>query len=420
MTPLYTYLTKQKHDHYKDKPLTAFIYDLAALKTHCQIIKAAMPENIEMYYAAKANADAPILKTIASVFDGFEVASGGELQKIKRHCPQSRVLMGGPGKTDDELKQAVIAGIETLHIESIHELQRLISILKQAEFKRQNIDISLRLNIAFSALKTTRLTMGGLASPFGMDEHMVDECMVLLKSQTKITLKGLHFHLASFQTDMPSYLNLLSQYFDYFHQFCDKHDFRLLHLNVGGGIGVDYEDPSCLFPWQSFAKALQQLIFDKQMSQTIIRFECGRAISAYCGYYAAEVLDIKTVHGKHFCIISGGTHHFRTPYAQNHSHPFTICAIDNWQRSYSRRLIMEANVDIVGQLCTPKDILAYDQKITSLRSGDIIVFHMAGAYGWNISHHDFLCHPHPEMIYLTKPSDINVTSRNDNNEKNHV
>lgn len=131
-----------------------------------------------------------------------------------------------------------------------------------------------------------------------------------------------------------------------------------------------------------------------------LRFELGRYVSAFCGYYATEVLDIKESGTRTFAIVHGGTHHFRTPYAQGHSHPFRIVPVDGWQRPYSRPAVSQCQVTIAGQLCTPKDILASDIPVNTLRVGDLLLFPYAGAYAWHISHHDFLRHPHPQHVYL--------------------
>lgn len=133
------------------------------------------------------------------------------------------------------------------------------------------------------------------------------------------------------------------------------------------------------------------------MQDTTIRFECGRYVSSQCGYYVMEVMDIKANHGDYFAIGRGGTHHFRTPAAQGHSHPFFILP---GKKRESEKLFSNINVTIVGQLCTPKDMLAYQQPVDALAIGDYLVFPLAGAYAWNISHQNFLMHPPPIVQYM--------------------
>ncbi|MCY1231854.1 Diaminopimelate decarboxylase [compost metagenome] len=132
------------------------------------------------------------------------------------------------------------------------------------------------------------------------------------------------------------------------------------------------------------------------MADTRIRFEIGRFISAACGYYLMQVLDIKRNHGQYFAVARGGTHHFRTPAAQGHDHPFVV------MRGERAADLQDQAVTLVGQLCTPKDVLARQHPVNELAVGDLLVFTHAGAYAWNISHQRFLMHEPPEMIFLAE------------------
>jgi len=98
--------------------------------------------------------------------------------------------------------------------------------------------------------------------------------------------------------------------------------------------------------------------------------------------------------------LRGGSHHFRLPVSWQHNHPFVILARDAWPYPFSRPGVHDAPVTLCGELCTPKDVLARDVHVDDLRAGDCVAFSLAGAYGWHISHHDFLSHPHPERVYL--------------------
>jgi diaminopimelate decarboxylase len=112
------------------------------------------------------------------------------------------------------------------------------------------------------------------------------------------------------------------------------------------------------------------------------------------------VLDVKHSHGEAFAVIAGGTHHLRTPAAKGHNQPFAVIPVTAWAPDLPRPAIAAERVTIAGQLCTPKDILARQIFVTGLRAGDLVIFGMAGAYAWNISHHDFLMHPPPSFHYL--------------------
>ena len=125
-------------------------------------------------------------------------------------------------------------------------------------------------------------------------------------------------------------------------------------------------------------------------------FEPGRFLAADAGWYAAEVLDLKRTHGRWFAVLRGGTHHFRLPAAWGYSHPFTVLPVDALAAPVRpARGRATSTVDVVGELCTPRDVLARDQRVDRLRVGDVLVFGRTGAYGWDISHHDFLRHDPP-------------------------
>ena len=165
-------------------------------------------------------------------------------------------------------------------------------------------------------------------------------------------------------------------------------------LNVGGGMGINYQDVTQSFDWARFCRGLKALIDEYGMGATRIRFEIGRFISAACGYYVMQVLDIKSSHGEFFAIARGGTHHFRTPAAQGHDHPFRVV------RGTKPAQISDRSVTLVGQLCTPKDVLARQQPVAQLAIGDLLVFTLAGAYAWNISHQNFLMHEPPLKVFI--------------------
>ncbi|GHA03606.1 type III PLP-dependent enzyme [Oceanisphaera arctica] len=373
------------------EPFCAYLYDLNALAAHARQMREALPANCELFYAAKANPMAPILATLAPIVDGFEAASGGELTWLAERHPRQRLLFGGPGKLESELEAALRLGVECIHVESLTELERLASLCARLGC---TASIMLRMNIPLDGLPSTRLAMGGKPTPFGLDPLDLPEALARVAEQPRLALLGFHFHLMSHQLDRQAHIELMRHYFRTVKGWQRQYGLKVKVLNVGGGIGVDYQHPDRLFDWPEFCRDLEALIAAEQMTGTRLRFECGRFISAGCGYYVMEVLDIKRNLGEWFAIARGGTHHFRTPAAQSHDHPFYVL------RGRQPSRLQDASVTLVGQLCTPKDVLARNQPIRELAIGDWLVFRHAGAYAWNISHQHFLMHPAPEQIFL--------------------
>ncbi|MEU4834783.1 alanine racemase [Streptosporangium sp. NPDC023615] len=343
----------------------AYVYDLAELDAHVRAVRAALGD-VELYYAVKANPDPELLRTLLPYVDGFEVASGGELAHVREHFPQVPVALGGPGKTDAEL----LSDVTRLHVESPGELRRLLASGRPA-------DVLLRVNLDIS-IEGAALAMGGGATPFGMDPAGVDECVALLRSQEAVRLRGVHAHLAS-GLDAPRMLELAAVILDY------ARTLGVTEINLGGGMAVSYTDPSLRFDWQAYGRGLAAL---RRPGETL-RIEPGRSLTVYCGRYVTHVIDVKRVHGELFAIVAGGTHHLRTPATKGHDQPVLVPRTGE-------------PITIVGQLCTPKDVLARRVPI-ALKAGDRVEFTMAGAYAWNISHHDFLMHPRPTFHYLHRP-----------------
>ncbi|KAB7772286.1 type III PLP-dependent enzyme [Xanthomonas maliensis] len=373
-----------------DAPVCAYVYDLHALDRQAAWMRACLPRECALYYAAKANAESAVLQTLAPHVDGFEAASGGELAWLHRQQPQAPLLFGGPGKLDSELAQAVALPACTLHVESLGELQRLAAIAAQAQ---RTVPVFLRMNIAVPGTQRTRLMMGGQPSPFGLDAADLDAAIQLLRGSPSLRLEGFHFHLLSHQRDAAAQLELIAAYLRTVQQWRQHYRLGPLHVNAGGGFGVDYLAPAASFDWAQFCTGLPALLHAHGEGLRL-RLEPGRYVSASCGWYLMEVLDLKRSHGEWFAIGRGGTHHFRTPAAQGHDHPFLVL------RGTQAPVLRDARVTLVGQLCTPKDVLARAQPVAALAPGDCLAFPLAGAYAWNISHQQFLMHPPPQMLFL--------------------
>lgn len=377
------------------EPICAYIYDLENLRRHAQAMRDALPPRCQLYYAAKANAEPAVLATLAPLVDGFEAASGGEVRWLRRYQPQSRVLFGGPGKLDSELTLAAMLPDCSVHVESLGELERLARIAAGAG---RHVPVYLRMNVVVPGIADTRLMMGGKPTPFGMDEDALPQALACLRQSPWLHLEGFHFHLMSHQLDADRQLQLVRAYLDLVALWRREHAIEVHVLNAGGGFGVDYADPAGSFDWAHFCDGLRRLLAARD-DDPVLRFEPGRYVSAACGYYVMEVLDIKRNHGQWFAIARGGTHHFRTPQAQGHDHPFFVL------RGNAAPTIEQQRVTVVGQLCTPKDVLTRSQPVQALAPGDCLVFPLAGAYAWNISHQQFLMHPPPRMAFLAAGND---------------
>ncbi|WP_377701176.1 type III PLP-dependent enzyme [Pseudoduganella sp. UC29_71] len=394
------------------EPLCAYVYDMVALRAHAKRTVAALPHQCELFYAIKANSELPVLRTLAPLVHGFEVSSGGELAWVREHFPHTPVIFSGPGKLDSELQSVLELGVDGVHLESLHEIERLGSLAAryaqptlgqgqgQGAAAGGRVPVLLRINLALDGLTETRLMMGGKPTPFGIPAADLPAALARLRDYPQLELRGFHFHLLSHQLDADAHLKLMASYLRQVRQWCEQYRLKIGHINVGGGIGVNYREGQAQFDWDGFCGELARLMQREAMPGVKLRFELGRYMTACCGYYAMEVIDIKQSYGKTFVVGRGGTHHFRTPPAQGHSHPFHVMPVEAWPYPYARPQAHDTAVSVVGQLCTPKDVLAFDAPVVRVRCGDVLVFPLAGAYAWHISHHDFLRHQHPQQWYL--------------------
>ena len=382
--------------------LPAYVYDLAALREQAASVRAALPERVELYYAAKANPEPRILAALAPFVDGYEVSSGGELAHVAQAVPGRPLAFGGPGKTPAEIAAALERGVRRFHVESEHELRLLADLAARHAGATDTapVGVLLRFNLAVAdgLVESGSLAMGGRPTPFGLDPSRADAAVRRLTdgSCPGLELLGVHAHLAS-GLAAPGLLAVATSVVDWAVALAGRHGFAPREVNVGGGMHVDYADPAARFDWAGYGAGLARLT--AAHPELLLRVEPGRALTAYCGWYATDVLDVKHSHGEDVAVVRGGTHHLRTPAAKGHDQPVTVLPAEDWPHSWPRPAAQGDLVTLTGQLCTPKDVLARRVPAPGLRAGDRVVFALAGAYAWNISHHDFLMHPRPGVHF---------------------
>ncbi|MDN3556650.1 type III PLP-dependent enzyme [Halomonas maura] len=382
------------HRQASGDPMAAFFYDLPALDAQGRAMQAALPPGVELYYAIKANSEAAIIDTLAPHVDGLELSSGGEIARACACATPRPWVLSGPGKLDADMYDAMTRGVEAFHVESLGEVARLQAVAASLERVQP---VLLRINPALPEDLSSRLRMAGTATPFGIDEAQLADAVRAVDDAANLRLVGFHVHAMSHQACERRHQRLLDAYLARWPRWrgLARHPEAVTQLNVGGGIGVNYLRPSEQFDWAGLCEALGQRLATMREPPRV-RFEIGRFLAAFCGYYAIEVLDTKVSHGEGFLVCRGGTHQFRLPAAQGHDHPIIHLPRDPERARAGERRPWT----VVGQLCTPKDVLSRRQALSGVAVGDLLVLPLAGAYGYNISHADFLCHPRPEQVFV--------------------
>nr|WP_082772046.1 hypothetical protein [Actinoplanes sp. TFC3] len=209
----------------------------------------------------------------------------------------------------------------------------------------------------------------------------------------QVRIIGFHLHAVSNNLDGAAHARFLAGCLQWSLAAAAEHGVDLRMVNAGGGLGVDHTSDAMIE-----LAALSRGVSVPAGVELIV--EPGRVLAADAGWYAAEVLDLKHNHGTWFAVLRGGTHHFRLPAAWGYSHPFTVVARDTWDYPWPRPQIAGVPVTAAGELCTPRDVLTRAQHVNRLRVGDVLLFGRTGAYGWDISHHDFLRHDPPQFVLL--------------------
>ncbi len=366
-------------------PVCAYVYDRAVLARQAARVRAALPAGATLLYAVKANGHPEVIRALAAACDGLEVASGGELA-LAVAAGARRVVFGGPAKTDAELAAALAAGAQ-LNVESGHELLRLDRLAAAAGL---TADVCLRINRAAAGPGGSH-AMTGTPTPFGIDEAQLGAVLALDTPHMRV--RGFHLHAVSNNLDGAAHARFLTDALAWSQRAAAEHRLELRIVNAGGGLGVDHRSEATI----DLAAVAAGVTVPPGVDLIV---EPGRILAADAGWYAAEVVDLKLTHGRWFAVLRGGTHHFRLPAAWGYSHPFEVLPRDPWPYPWPRPSVEDTVVDAVGELCTPRDVLSRGEPVRRLRIGDVLVFGRTGAYGWDISHHDFLRHPPPDFLIL--------------------
>ncbi|MGP4062420.1 type III PLP-dependent enzyme [Halobacillus sp. H74] len=378
-----------------EEPVCAYVYDLEKLRDHANTIKESLPDFCKLYYAVKANPDQHLLEVLAPTVDGFEVASEGEIHKVNE-VGQIPMIFGAPAKKDCEIEAAIRAGVGYLNVESFQDLNRMLYLAEQKQVK---IPILIRVNLS-SDVPDSHHMMSGVPSQFGVDEADIPDLIEKALQSDHVKIEGFHFHAMSNNLNAKAHVRFVETCIEKSRKWQEQFKLQISVVDIGGGIGINYWSPGEPFDWDTFAEGIDHL--GKIVGNLTLVLEIGRYMTAECGFYVTEVLDVKKNHDQYFSLVRGGSHHLRLPAAWKMSQPFRIHPVEEWRYPFERPEVLNADVTIAGELCTPNDVLVRRNSVKQLRAGDIIIFEMAGAYAWTISHHDFLSHPQPEMVYLNE------------------
>jgi len=371
-----------------------YAYDRALLRERVAYLRQVLPPEIELHYSVKANPMPAVVQAMASLVDGFDVASGGEL-KIALDTPMqpADISFAGPGKSSSELRRAVAAGV-LVHVESAREAQLLIDIGAQLGIRPR---VSLRINPDFE-LKSSGMKMGGGAKPFGIDAEQAPALLATL-AQQGIEVEGLQIFSGSQSLSADAIIAAQSQCFGLAMRLAQEAALTLRSLNIGGGFGIPYFPGDAHLDLAPIGVHLAQCLPRMHALLPTLRvvIELGRYLVGEAGMYVTRVVDRKVSRGQVFLVVDGGLHHHLAA-----SGNFGQVIRKNYpvaMASASRDAEREV-VTVVGPLCTPLDVLAAQMALPPAQVGDLIVVFQSGAYGLSASPTAFLGHPAPVEVLV--------------------
>lgn len=348
-----------------------YFYDLEILEQTLKAIREAVGDSpFEIHYAIKANANSKVLEKIKEHGLGIDCVSGEEVACALEHgFAPHQIAFAGVGKRDDEIELGIEHGIFTFNVESLEELKVINEL---ASNKQKQVDIALRFNPNVNAKTHEYITTGLEENKFGINYWELNDLFELLPTLPNLKLMGLHFHIGSQIRDLSVYKNLCNRV-NQFQEIFRQRGFELGHVNVGGGLGVNYEDPDVgMIPdFSEFFSIFREFV-NLYPGQSL-HFELGRAVVAQSAALISKVLYVKKGIKTDFAIVDAGMTELIRPALYQAYHK-----IQNISK------LNEADkqaYDVVGPICESSDCFGKRIKLPFTERGDLIAIRTTGAYG---------------------------------------
>lgn len=361
-----------------------FVYSRQLIADRIAHLRAAMPKQLKINYAIKANSFAPLLSYVSTLIDELDIASGGELEMVRASgFNLARVSFAGPGKRDEELEAAITAGV-TLNLESENEAGRALAIAERTGHVPR---LAIRVNPDFE-LKGSGMKMGGGAKPFGIDAGRVPALARRIVN-AGCEWRGLHIFTGSQALSAEAVIDMQAKVLDCADRIATEAGLVLPKLNMGGGFGIPYFPGDEPLDIQAIGDALAERFerLPETLSEAELFIELGRYLVGEAGVYLTRIIDRKESYGETYLVTDGGLHHQLAA-----SGNFGTVVRRNYPVAIASRFCgePEEEANIVGCLCTPLDRLADKAYLPPAEVGDLVAVFCAGAYGASASPSAFL------------------------------
>lgn len=364
-----------------------YVYDRSVMTRKVEDLRNALPPQVHLHYAMKANPMPAVVGHMLGLVDGLDVASAGEMQvALDVGASPSLVSFAGPGKTDGELARAAAAGI-TINIESERELRVLAAIGARTSRRPR---VAVRVNPDFE-LKSSGMKMGGGPKQFGIDAERVPEVLEGI-GKANLQFEGFHIFSGSQNLRADSIADSQRKSVALAIRLAGHAPSPVRTLNIGGGFGIPYfpdERPLDLAPISANLAELVPVVAEALPGAQLV-LELGRYLVGESGAYVCRVIDRKVSRGQVYLVCDGGLHHHLAA-----SGNFGQVLRKNYPVVIGNRVVGtdRENASVVGPLCTPLDLLADRMDLARAEEGDLVAVLQSGAYGLSSSPRAFLSHP---------------------------
>ena len=330
--------------------------------------EAGKYDNFHVHYAVKANANPKVLSIIREAGLGADCVSGGEVRvAVRAGFPSHKIVYAGVGKTDKEINYSLDHNIFCFNVESVPELEVINEL---AAAKGKVAQVAFRINPNVGAHTHANITTGLAENKFGISMEDMDTVIEMAQQMNNVKFIGLHFHIGSQILDMGDFVALCNRINELQDKLA-KHQIICEHINVGGGLGIDYHHPNH-HPIPNFADYFATYHkFLKLQPRQSLHFELGRAVVGQCGSLISKVTYVKQGSNKQFAILDAGMTDLIRPALYHAYHRIENITSDGPEETY----------DVVGPICESSDVFLKAVDLNKVRRGDLFALRSAGAYG---------------------------------------
>lgn len=352
-----------------------YFYDMDRLRNAVETVAELSGKyGIIVHYAVKANVERRILEYISSMGLGVDCVSGNEvLHACSCRFPAEKIVFAGVGKSDREIADAIKAGVGMFNCESVQEI--FIVDAMAAKFGRR-ANVSIRINPGIDAHTHRYITTGTYENKFGISDHEFGAAADMIRRCRNIDFAGLHFHIGSQITDAENVFSLECSRVNDIVDWFEEHGMKVANINLGGGLGVDYEDPDG-HPVADFGTWFRTVSEKIRLREGCrLHLEPGRSVVAQCASLISRVLFVKTGETKNFLVLDAGMNDLVRPALYGAYHK-----IENLSAMLRPNLPHSQVYDVVGPVCESGDVWGAGRLLPLSVRGDLMAIRSAGAYG---------------------------------------